>query len=144
MCSSDLAVHSGTFMAHLLPIMASLAFLEVVTDPDFYPPFLARAERFVAGVRDAIEGAGLVCRVQAYGPRFSLLFGIAGEPRTWRDVAGADRATELRFYRHALDEGLYFHHGWHHGISAAHTGADLDEALERIARAARRTAAEAA
>ena len=93
------AVHSGTFMAHLLPIMASLAFLEVVTDPDFYPPFLARAERFVAGVRDAIEGAGLVCRVQAYGPRFSLLFGIAGEPRTWRDVAGADRATELRFYR---------------------------------------------
>jgi len=138
------AVHSGTFMAHLLPIMAAHAFLDVVTEPGFYAPFLARAERFVAGVRDAIGGAGLVCQVQAYGPRFSLLFGITGEPRRWRDVAGADRATELRFYGHALAEGLYLHHGWHHGISAAHTDGDLDLALERIERAARRTAAEAA
>lgn len=138
------AVHSGTFMAHLLPIMAAHAFLDVVTEPGFYAPFLARAERFVAGVRDAIGGAGLVCQVQAYGPRFSLLFGITGEPRRWRDVAGADRATELRFYGHALAEGLYLHHGWHHGISAAHTDADLETALERIERAARRTAAEAA
>ncbi|MFO1539235.1 MAG: aspartate aminotransferase family protein [Chloroflexota bacterium] len=138
------AVHSGTFMAHLLPIMAGIAFLDVVTEPGFYAPFLARAERFVGGVRDLLADAGLVCGVQAYGPRFSLLFGIAGTPRTWRDVAGADRATELRFYGNALAEGVYLHHGWHHGISAAHTDADLDEALGRLDRAARRTVAQAA
>lgn len=133
------AVHSGTFMAHLLPVMASLAFLDVVTQPAFYPPFLARADRFVTGLRQVFAGAGLTVRVQAYGPRFSLLFGITEEPRTYHDVAGADRATELRFYGHALAEGLYLHHGWHHGISAAHTDDDLDLALERIERAARRT-----
>ncbi|MFN8621226.1 MAG: aspartate aminotransferase family protein [Chloroflexota bacterium] len=133
------AVHSGTFMAHLLPIMAGLAFLDVVTQPDFYAPFLARAERFVAGMRHVFADAGLPVRIQAYGPRFSLLFGITDEPRSYRDVAGADRATELRFYGHALAEGVYLHHGWHHGISAAHTDDDLDQALERLSRAARRT-----
>jgi glutamate-1-semialdehyde 2,1-aminomutase len=133
------AVHSGTFMAHLLPVMAGIAFLEVITEPDFYPPFLARAERFVDGLREVFATSGLTVRVQAYGPRFSLLFGITDEPRSYADVAGADRATELRFYGHALEEGLYLHHGWHHGISAAHTDDDLDLALERIERAARRT-----
>lgn len=136
------AVHSGTFMAHLLPVMAGHAFLDVVSDPDFYPPFLARAERFLGGLGSVLAGAGLEVRIQRYGPRFSLLFGVVDEPRRYRDVAGADRATELRFYGHALGEGVYLHHGWHHGISAAHTDADLDEALERLEHAARRTAAE--
>lgn len=135
------AVHSGTFMAHLLPVMAGLAFLDVVTEPDFYPPFMARADRFVAGLREMFARAGLRVGVQQYGARFSLLFGVEGEPRTYRDVAGADRATELRFYGHALEEGVYLHHGWHHGISAAHTDADLADGLERLERAARRTAA---
>jgi glutamate-1-semialdehyde 2,1-aminomutase len=135
------AVHSGTFMAHLLPVMASLAFLDVVTDPDFYPPFMARADRFVAELREVLARTGLNVRVQQYGARFSLLFGVEGEPRNYRDVAGADRTTELRFYGHALEEGVYLHHGWHHGISAAHTDADLAGGLERLERAARRTAA---
>jgi glutamate-1-semialdehyde 2,1-aminomutase len=137
------AVHSGTFMAHLLPIMAGLAFVEVVTDPDFYPPFLARADRFVAGLGDIFDRAGLTVRVQQYGPRFSLLFGIESEPTGYRDVIDADKATELRFYGHALGEGVYLHNGWHHGISAAHTDADLDLALERLERAAHLTASEA-
>ncbi len=58
-------------------------------------------------------------------------------PNTLRTLGG--RATELRFYGHALEEGVYLHHGWHHGISAAHTDDDLDQALERLERAARRT-----
>ncbi len=135
------AVHSGTFMAHLLPVMAGLAFLDVVTDPGFYPPFLARADRFVEELRGVFARTGLTVRIQHYGPRFSLLFGITDEPHDYRGVIAADRATELRFYGHALDQGVYLHHGWHHGISAAHTDADLDLALEHLESAARLTAA---
>lgn len=134
-------VHSGTFLAHLLPILAADAFLDVASAPDFYPPLLARATRFVEALRGMFHEAGLTVRVQAYGPRFSLLFGITGEPRRYADVAGADHTTEYRFYRDAADAGVYLAPGWHHGISVAHTDADLDEALERLAGAARRTAA---
>jgi len=134
-------VHSGTFLAHLLPVLAAEAFLAVASAPDFYPPLLARSTRFVDGLRGVFREAGLMVRVQRYGPRFSLLFGIEGEPRRYADVAGADHATEYRFYRDAMDAGVYLAPGWHHGISAAHTDADLDEALDRLAGAARRTAA---
>ena len=71
-----------------------------------------------------------------------MLFGVEREPHDYRDVMDADHATELRFYRHALDEGVYLAMGWHHGISAAHADADLDEALDRLERAARLTASE--
>lgn len=133
-------VHSGTFVAHLLPILAGIAFLDVASDPAFYPDLLARSGRFVAGLRGVLADAGLRVRVQQYGPRFGLLFGLDREPRRYGDVAGVDHETELRFYREAIGAGVYLHHGWHHGISAAHTDADLDEALERLDRAARRTA----
>jgi len=133
------AVHSGTFMAHLLPVLAGLAFMDVIAEPDFYPGLLQRAARFGDALTGVFRDTGLLVRVQRYGPRFSLLFGIEAEPRRYRDIATADRATERRFYGHALAEGVYLHYGWHHGISAAHSDADLDDALERLRRAARRT-----
>ena len=136
------AVHSGTFMAHNLPVLAGLAFLDIATEPDFYPSLLARADRFVEGLRAGFASTGLGVRVQQYGARFSLLFGIDEEPLDYRDVAMADRDTELRFYGHALDEGVYLGHSWHHGITAAHTDEILDAALERLGRAAERTVAE--
>ena len=132
------AVHSGTFMAHPTAILAGLAFLDVIADPGFYPRLLARASRFVDGLRDLFTRSGLPVLVQAYGPRFSLLFGVSGTPREFRDVARADHERERRFYGEALAEGVYLHHGWHHGISAVHSDADLDEALARLARAAAR------
>jgi glutamate-1-semialdehyde 2,1-aminomutase len=134
------AVHSGTFMAHPTAILAGLAFLDVIGEPGFYKALLARSDRFVAGLRGVLDAAGLEVRVQAYGPRFSLLFGIRREPRNYADVATADRETERRFYREALREGVYLHHGWHHGISAVHDDDVLDEALDRLGRAASRTA----
>lgn len=133
-------VHSGTFMAHLLSIRAGLAFLDVAGAPDFYPTLEARSARFTDGLRGILTDAGLTVRVQRYGPRFGLLFGVTEEPRRYRDVAVADHATADVFYRESIANGVYLHHGWHHGISAAHTDADLDEALERLRRAAQRTA----
>jgi glutamate-1-semialdehyde 2,1-aminomutase len=134
------AVHSGTFMAHPTAIAAGLAFFDVIADPGFYPGLLERSARFVAGLREVFEGCGLPVLIQAYGPRFSLLFGVRGTPRNYGDLVDADRETEKRFYGEALREGVYLHHGWHHGISAVHTGADLDEGLARLARAAARIA----
>jgi glutamate-1-semialdehyde aminotransferase len=127
-------------MAHLLPVLAGLAFLDVIADPGFYPALLQRAERFGRELPGVFAELGLPVRVQRYGPRFSLLFGIRDEPRRYRDLAEADRETERRFYGYALAEGVYLHYGWHHGISAVHTDADLDDALERLRRAARRLA----
>lgn len=132
------AVHSGTYNAHLVPILAGLAFLEQVTDPTFYPRLRALEDFFYPELQRVFDRAGVMVRVQSMGARFSLLFGLDDEPHNYRDVVQADTTLAHRFYGHAMEQGVYFHASWHHGFSAAHTKEDLTEALERIEIAARR------
>lgn len=135
-------IHSGTYLSHLGSVLAIGAFLDVATEPDFYPTLLGRADRLTDGLRRLFADAGLRVRVQQYGARFSLLFGIETEPARYHDVAGEDRALADAFYRNAVAAGVYLNPGWHHGISIAHTDADIDEGLERLGTAAARTVAE--
>lgn len=134
------AVHSGTFNAHLIPILACNAFLDEVVRPGFWPALERVQEAFYAGLRETFKRAGLPVRVQALGARFSLLFGLTEEPRTYREAARHDRELARRFFAAALEEGLYFHGGWHFGVSAMHTMADIEQALDAVGRAARQVA----
>jgi glutamate-1-semialdehyde 2,1-aminomutase len=135
------SVHSGTYNAHLIPVMAGLAFLDVATDPDFYPGLRRLEEAFYPELQAIFDRAGLPVLLQEKGARFSLLFGLERPPVRYRDLLAHDTATATRFYGLALEEGVYFNASWHHGFSAMHTRADLDEALERIERAASRLVA---
>ncbi|MGZ8705618.1 MAG: aspartate aminotransferase family protein [Aeromicrobium sp.] len=138
------AVHSGTYNAHLVPILAGLAFLDQVTDPAFYPSLRALGDFFYPELQQIFDRAGLTVRVQSMGARFSLLFGLDHEPHDYRDVQVHDKTLATRFYGYAMDEGVYFHASWHHGFSAAHTREDLGDALGRIDMAARRLAGDSA
>lgn len=135
------AIHSGTYNAHLVPVMASLAFLDQVTDPAFYPHMAELGTWFHAQLRDIFERAGLVVWVQSMGARFSLLFGLDREPHDYRGVLAHDARAANRFYALAMEEGVYFHAAWHHGFSYGHSHADLEQALEGIETAARRLVA---
>ena len=135
------AVHSGTFNAHPIAILAANAFLELARTPEFWAHLDGLGKRFYPGLGDAFERAGLPVWVQAVGARFCLLFGLDAEPTNYREAARYDRDLATRFYGAALEEGVYFHTMWHHGFSAAHTTADVDRALEGIEAAARRVAA---
>jgi glutamate-1-semialdehyde aminotransferase len=135
------AVHSGTYNAHLVPILAGLAFLDVATDPGFYPRLRELEAGFYPELAAIFARAGLPVRVLANGARFSLLFGLERDPVRYRDILDHDTATATRFYGLALEEGVYFHAAWHHGFSSQHTEADLAEALDGIERAARRLVA---
>lgn len=136
------AVHSGTFNAHPIAILAAGAFLDIIRGPDFWPKLDRLGKHFYAGLNDAFERAGLPVWVQGIGNRFCLLFGVDQEPTNYRQAARADKALANRFYAAALDEGVYFHPMWHHGFSAVHTLEDIDRALDGIERAARRVAGE--
>jgi glutamate-1-semialdehyde 2,1-aminomutase len=133
------AVHSGTFNAHLIPILAANAFLDEVAQPAFWAHLERLEQAFYPALREAFQRAGLLVWVQALGARFSLLFGLDEEPTSYRQAARFDRDLARRFYGAAMDEGVYFHYAWHHGFSAQHTLADLERALDGIERAARRT-----
>ncbi len=136
-------VHSGTFNAHLIPILAANAFLDEVAQPTFWANLQRLENVLYPGLREAFRGAGLPVWVQAVGARFSLLFGLDEEPTTYREAARHDREMAVRFFGAALEHGVYFHTAWHHGPSAMHTEADISSALERIESAARQVARQA-
>ena len=132
------AVHSGTYNANLIPVMAAQAFLEVISAPGFYERLTDLEAFFYPGLQAIFDRLGEPVRVQALGARFSLLFGLDGPPTDYRQVAASvDRKRETAFYAAAIERGVYFHYAWHHGFSATHTRADLEEALDRIEDAAR-------
>lgn len=134
------AVHSGTFNAHLIPILAAGAFLDVVAEGGLWSNLADLEAFFYAGLREVFQRAGLPVWVQALGARFSLLFGLEREPTDYRQAAQFDRDLARRFYAAALEAGVYFHYAWHHGFSAVHTREDLARGLEAIETAARRLA----
>jgi glutamate-1-semialdehyde 2,1-aminomutase len=134
------AVHSGTFNAHPIAILAADAFLKLVEDAAFWEHLDVLGRRLYAELPGIFERAGLPCQVQALGNRFNLNFGLEVEPTNYREAAAYDRALAARFFAAALDEGVYFHTLWHSGFSAAHTEMDIDRALEGIEAAARKVA----
>ncbi len=131
------ALHSGTYNAHLTLILAAHAFLDVVTQEGFYEHLEALGDRLYAGIREIMGRRGIPCWVQGVGARFGLLFGLAQEPRNYRDVAQQDLAMADRFHLACLERGVYLAQGSpHHGYSAAHTMADIDFTLDAMDHAA--------
>lgn len=126
--------HSGTYNGHLSAIAGGLAFFDVIDEGGCYEKLLARSQRLYDGIDEIAARLGLAARVQGLGARFSLLFGppVDREVRQYQDVIDNDWSLFHRFCTACLRHGVYLHTMWHHGISTAHTEADVDRALEGI------------
>jgi glutamate-1-semialdehyde 2,1-aminomutase len=122
-------VHTGTFVGHLSPIVATSTFLDIITEPDFYPTLLGNCDYLYAGLEDCLERHGVTGRVQALGARFTILFGIEEEPVSYPDVARRDVQFAHDFFIAAYERGLWMPAMAHIGISSAHTRADIDQSL---------------
>jgi glutamate-1-semialdehyde 2,1-aminomutase len=124
------ALHSGTYNAPPVLVIAIRALLDEVTRPGFYAGIDALGERLYGGMREILARHGIAAWVQGVGARFGLLFGLDREPQNYRDVARQDMEMMRRFHLACLKRGVYLHYvSPHHGYSSAHTMADIDETL---------------
>jgi len=131
------AAHSGTYSGHLFAVLAALASLREITQPGFYDQIFKNADRLYAGLTALFSTHGVPARVQGLGARFGIYFGVTHEVRAYQDAARIDGALAVRFIQECFARGVYFHNYGtmalgHHGFSAAHTAADLDETLGRV------------
>jgi glutamate-1-semialdehyde 2,1-aminomutase len=129
--------HSGTYTGNTVGVMAALACLAEISKPGFYEPIYQAADKLYSGLTDLLERAGMPARVQGLGARFGILFGFTDPVNRFEDTFKHDGAAADRFMRACAGRGVYFHsYGTlvvgHHGISAAHSLADIDEALNRV------------
>jgi glutamate-1-semialdehyde 2,1-aminomutase len=136
--------HSGTYNAHLTSIMAGWAFMDICGETAFFEDLLSRSRRLYAGIDEIMQRLGVEGRVQGFGARFSFLFGppAGREVRNYGDLTDYDWPLFHRFCTACLRHGVYLHTMWHHGLSGAHSNADIDRILEGIEAALRETLVE--
>lgn len=127
--------HTGTYNGLWLPVMAGLAFIDVITAQNFYPEFLNRCEYLYTEINKIMQRLNYLGRVNGIGARCSFLFGSPAEQErliSYQDFIKNDAVMALNFFRVALDHGLYMHSAYHHGISAMHTDEDVSSILTRL------------
>ena len=126
--------HSGTFNAHLVPVLAGLAFMGEATKPDFYPTLQALEDRFHEGIDGIIRDQDLNMVVTHHGARFNILLGRTTPALRYEDTFCHRNESFLKILRACWERGVYLHdYGGgpaHHGYSIQHTAEDMDRVLE--------------
>jgi glutamate-1-semialdehyde 2,1-aminomutase len=128
--------HSGTFNAHLIPVLAGLAFLDEVAKPEFYAHLQALERAFHSGLDRIIAQHDLNLIVPHHGARFNILLGRRTPAIRYEDTFCHDKRLMLEIVKGCYDRGVYFHdYGGgpaHHGYSVQHTPADIGAVLEAL------------
>ncbi len=127
-------VMSGTYTGHLVAVMGAIACQHELAKPGFYPRINALAGRLYAGISEALRVTGVPGVVQGIGARFGLYLGVTGPVTNYREACQCNREMEVKFLLGCVQRGLYLHDyahraPMHHGFSAQHNEADIDEAL---------------
>ena len=129
--------HSGTFNAHLIPVLAGLAFLEEATKPRFYSHLRKLEGAFHSGVDQIIKTGDLGMIVPHHGARFNILLGRKTPALRYEDTFCHDKGLMLKIIKGCYDRGVYFHdYGGgpaHHGFSVQHTVQDIARVLDVLA-----------
>ncbi len=125
--------HSGTFNAHLVPVLAGLAFMEQIRHPGFYQHLRGLEARFHEGLDRIIRDHDLNIVAPNHGARFNIVLGRTAPPRRYEDTFCHRKDLMLRIIRDCWERGVYFHdYGGgplHHGYSVQHSAEDIDLVL---------------
>jgi glutamate-1-semialdehyde 2,1-aminomutase len=125
--------HSGTFNAHIVPVLSGLAFMKELAKPGFYQHLSALETQFHEGMTDIIEDNGLNMLVPHHGARFNIMLGRKTPALKYEDTFCHDSSLMLNIIRTCWERGVYFHdYGGgplHHGYSVQHTSEDIDQVL---------------
>lgn len=130
--------HSGTYNGHLVPIMAGIASLEEISNPDFYKHIYQIADRLYTGL-DQIFAKYHLGRVQGLGARFGMYFDVDEEVTNYRIFAKSNQEKNKKFITAAAKNGVLIF-GKHNGFSAAYKKEDVDEVLNRLEKTAKEIA----
>lgn len=130
-------IHAGTMNASNPTVAAALATIEVLERENPYPRMFALGKRLMEGLRHAADARHPDMLIQGPGPMFHLGFTNLKKVSDYRETLSYDKAKLARFISAMHDEGIRIIGRGLCYISAAHTEADIDHAIEVSARVLR-------
>jgi glutamate-1-semialdehyde 2,1-aminomutase len=128
--------HSGTFNAHLIPVLTGLAFMNEASKPYFYPKLNETGAQLYNGMNRIINENDLDMVIPYFGARFNILMGRKTPARNYEETFCHDNKAFLAILKKCFDNGVYFHdYGGapaHHGYSIQHTMEDISFVLNTL------------
>lgn len=128
--------HSGTFNAHLIPVLAGLAFMKEASSPYFYPLLQKIGDQLYTGLEKIIAENDLNMVVPGFGARFNILIGRKTPAKRYEETFCHDNQVFLGILKKCFEKGVYFHdYGGgpaHHGFSIQHTPGDISFVLNTL------------
>jgi glutamate-1-semialdehyde 2,1-aminomutase len=129
---------SGTFNGAPLGVAAATAVLDELETTDAMRTAIGLCERLADGVNETIAARGLTAVCQRHGSVWNLYFrtsAVRDARDLGRSLRGDTEALNLAFRHHLRDRAIFVQRraGTNRGfVSAAHTAADIDRAIEAI------------
>jgi len=122
---------AGTFGAHPVCLAAGLRAVPLVSQPETLESLSALARRMSEGINQIARSRQLPVSSNCFGGLFGIHFS-SNVPRSLKDVEAGDDVAFRSFFGKMLDSGVLlapsrFEAGF---VSAAHSNADIDFALE--------------
>ncbi|UTA47491.1 glutamate-1-semialdehyde 2,1-aminomutase [Simiduia sp. 21SJ11W-1] len=127
---------AGTLSGNPVAMAAGLKNLELISEPDFYLPLMARTRRLVEGLQAAADAAGIPFTTNHVGTMFGFFFTEEPQVSNFSQVMACNNERFNRFYHGMLAEGIYLAPASYEAgfMSAAHTDADIDATLAAAAK----------
>ena len=125
---------AGTLSGNPVATACGLATLREIQKPGFYEALGAKTKRFMDGLQQAADAAGVPFRTDCEGGMFGF-FLLPELPQNYSQVMRSDGARFNRFFHGMLDAGAHFAPALYEAgfVSAAHTDADIDETVAMAA-----------
>ncbi|MDX6621491.1 MAG: glutamate-semialdehyde -aminomutase [Gaiellales bacterium] len=136
-------LHAGTYNAGGASVAAAIATIQTLVAINPYKHLRALGSRLRDGLTEVAAAHGHRLVTQGPGPVFFAWFLAEGRIDTYSDHLRADAAAYARFAEALMYEGVRIIPAGRWYLNAAHTDADIDEALAAAGRAFTRLAAPA-
>ena len=126
---SDYAYINGTLHGNPIAAAASLATIEIISEPGFHHRLNARAEAFYAEMQKVLDRHGLPARVTGRASFWQFLFADS-DPRNHMDLLASDQNRSKALDLGLLKRGVYVLPNVRRFISAVHSDEDFADTLE--------------
>jgi glutamate-1-semialdehyde 2,1-aminomutase len=119
---------AGTLSGNPLAVAAGLANLDIITQPGFFDCLTTQTKKFVNGMQERANKAGVPFSVDSVGGMFGLYFSKE-VPTSYAAVTASDIEAFKKFFHLMLDNGVYLAPSAYEAgfLSIAHDDAVLAE-----------------
>lgn len=127
---------AGTLSGNPVAMAAGLATLELVTQPGFYKPLIAKTDSLIAGLRSEADKAGIAFTTNHVGTMFGGFFTEEEQITNYQQVMACDNDRFNRFFHGMLEEGVYLAPASYEAgfMSMAHTDDDIEATIAAASR----------